>query len=93
MSSAPKFRIALSREALKYYTKVSTTTAHRLDICFAHLESEPLGGSNIKPLTGAAGKYRYKLGGLRVIYQVDIPGKIVSVIAILPRGQAYKHSN
>lgn len=36
------FRIALSKEALKYYNRVSVTTAARLDRCFASLESELL---------------------------------------------------
>ncbi len=44
MSKEPMFRIALSREALKYYNRVSVVTAARLDKCFASLESDPLKG-------------------------------------------------
>ena len=33
MSKEQKFKVALSREALKYYDKVSTSTAERLDKC------------------------------------------------------------
>ena len=84
------FRIALSKEALKYYNRVSEVTAARLDKCFASLESEPLKGSNIKSLKGLAGKYRYRIGNLRVIYEVDHANSTVYVVAILPRGQAYK---
>ncbi len=84
------FRIALSKEALKYYEKVSVTTATRLDRCFASLESNPLKGSNIKTLKGIRGKYRYRIGNIRVIYEVDHTNSTVYVIAILPRGQAYK---
>lgn len=93
MSNEPTFKIALSKEALKYYNKVSANTAGKLDRCFASLESEPIQGSNIKPLKGFAGKYRYRVGNLRVIYNINIIDKIVYVLAILPRGQAYKHSN
>jgi len=84
------FRIALSKEALKYYNKVSIVTAARLDKCFASLESDPHKGSNIKPLRVMTGRYRYRVGNLRVIYKVDSDNKMVYVIAILPRGQAYK---
>lgn len=90
MSNEQKFKIALSREALKYYKKVSTTTAERLDKCFTNLESEPIKGTNIKPLREMAGKYRYRVGNLRVIYEIDLSKRIVNVLAILPRGQAYK---
>ena len=93
MSNAPNFKIALSKEALKYYNKVSVNTAAKLDKCFAFLESEPIQGSNIKPLKGLSGKYRYRVGSLRVIYEVSVLDKIVYVIAIIPRGQAYKNSN
>ena len=93
MSNVPIFKIALSKEALKYYKKVSINTAAKLDKCFVSLESEPIQGSNIKPLSGLAGKYRYRVGNLRVIYEVNIVDKIVYIMAILPRGQAYKHSN
>ena len=44
MSSEQMFKVALSKEAVKYYNKVSTNTAARLDRCFTKLESEPLSG-------------------------------------------------
>jgi mRNA interferase RelE/StbE len=84
------FKIALSKEALKYYNKVSLSTASRLDKCFAVLEQEPFKGSNVKYLKGIAGKYRYRIGNIRVIYEVDNTEGTVYVLAILPRGQAYK---
>ncbi len=90
MLSEQKFRIALSREALKYYNKVSTNTAERLDRCLGNLESNPIQGQNIKPLQGIADKFRYRVGNLRVIYELDLSEKTVYIIAILPRGQAYK---
>ena len=84
------FKIALSREALKYYNKVSVSTTARLDRCFVNLESDPLKGSNIKSLKGLPGKYRYRIGNLRVIYEVNHASSVVYVLAILPRGQAYR---
>ena len=93
MSNERTFRVALSREALKYYRKVSTNTAVKLDKCFANLESGPFHGSNIRLLRGMPEKYRYRAGNLRIVYEVDIPQKVVYVIAILPRSQAYKRSN
>ena len=61
MSSEQMYKVALSREAVKYYNKVSTNTAVRLDKCFANLESDPFGGANTKALHGIGGKYRYRI--------------------------------
>lgn len=90
MSSEPSFRVALSKEAFKYYSKVSVTTARRLDRCFAALESDPTKGANIRPLQEMAGRYRYRIGGLRIVYSLDLTERVVYVLAILPRGQAYR---
>ena len=54
------------------------------------MESDPLGNPNVKPLAGKAGKYRYRVGGLRIIYEIDLAQRVVYVMAILPRGQACK---
>jgi mRNA interferase RelE/StbE len=84
------YRVALSKEALKYYSRVTVATAARLDKCFTNLETDPLKGSNIKSLKGMARKFRYRVGNMRVIYEVDRVNNIVYVLVILPRGQAYK---
>ena len=84
------FKIALSKEALKYYNKVGKNTASRLDKSFTALETEPLRNPNSKPLKAMGETLRFRTGDLRIIYQVDIKDKIVYILAILPRGQAYK---
>jgi mRNA interferase RelE/StbE len=89
MSNEPRFRVALSKDALKYYQKVDAGTAARLDRCFANLEQDPFGSGDIKPLKAMKGKYRYRVGRLRVIYGVILEERVVRVFAILPRGEAY----
>ncbi|MCL0094571.1 type II toxin-antitoxin system RelE/ParE family toxin [Dehalococcoidales bacterium] len=89
MSSEQQFRVALSQNALKYYQKVDTDTAARLDHCFKSLEQNPFGRGDIKPLRGIEGRYRYRVGKLRVIYGVDLEERVVKIFAIQPRGKAY----
>jgi mRNA interferase RelE/StbE len=84
------YKIVIAREAVKYYQKVSTSTAARLDKCFAGLENEPFTGPNIKSLKGMKDIYRYRVGDLRVLFEPNSKTKIVYILAILPRGQAYK---
>ena len=84
------YEVRLSHRALKYYNRVDSSTARRLNQCFQYLERNPFGGGDIKPLEGMRGVYRFRIGNLRVVYQVDVARRVVEVNAILPRGEAYK---
>lgn len=83
------FEVRLSRRARRYYERVSTDTARRLDRAFESLEVNPFGAGDIKPLRGMPGTYRLRVGDLRIIYEVDRQARVVNVLSILPRGEAY----
>ena len=89
MSNERKFRIALSKDALKCYRSLDVNTAARLDRCFKILVEDPFSGGDIKHLKGVKGRYRYRVGKLRVIYGVDLEERIVKMFVILPRGEVY----
>ncbi len=87
-----KYELVLSDPANKYYQRVDQKMARRLNQCFTDLEINPFDFKNydLKPLHGKyAGKLRLRLGGLRIIYEVDKANCMVYLIAIRPRGQAY----
>lgn len=84
------YEIRLSHRARRYYERVSANSARRLNQCFEALVKDPLGGGDIKLVKGMRGMYRFRVGNLRVIYEVDVKQRIVRVNAILPRGEAYK---
>lgn len=85
------FEVYLSREAEKIYLKAHPKTTRLLDNCFRNLEQFPLFGPNIKRLKGKLeGSYRYQVGGMRVIYNVDIETKKVFIETIGARGDIYK---
>ncbi len=47
-------------------------------------------GDTIKPLSGdLKGKWRYRVGEYRLIYQPDDGAHIVFLLAVFPRGEAY----
>jgi mRNA interferase RelE/StbE len=51
----------------------------------------PLSGPNIKRLHGKLeGNYRYAVGALRIIYEVDAKNKVVRIKSIGSRGDVYK---
>lgn len=90
MGKKEAWEIILTRPAEKAYVRSVRTMKMRRESCFADLEKDPLYGHSIKPLVGKLkGLYRYRIGDLRVIYRLIRESKIVEIIAILPRGNAY----
>lgn len=85
------YEIILSREAEKYYQKQDKDTKRRLNKCIDHLSQEPFSGLNIKRLHGELeGKYRYKVGGIRIVYEIESKNMTVKIKAIRSRGDIYK---
>ena len=85
------FEVYLSKEAEKTYLKADHKKTKLLDNCFEHLEKSPLFGPNIKRLKGPLeGNFRYRTGGTRVIYTVDLETKKVYIETIGSRGDVYK---
>jgi len=85
------FEILVSHEADKYYKRQGRDTKRRINNCIDNLSQEPLLGPHIKKLHGELeGKYRYEVGGIRIVYEVNIKGKIVEIKAIRGRGDVYK---
>ena len=85
------FEVYLSHEAEKIYVKASPKTTRLLDNCFGNLEQSSLFQPNVKRLKGKLeGSYRYQVGGMSVIYNVDTETKKVFVETIGARGDIYK---
>ena len=85
------YEVFISHEAEKYYKKQDKDTKRRLNKCIDNLRSEPFLGLHIKRLHGELeGKYRYEVGGLRIVYEVNTKNKTVEIKAIKSRGDVYK---
>ena len=55
------------------------------------MSKNPFEGPHIRKLKGRLeGKFRYDIGGLRIIYEIDIDTKTIYVETIGPRGDIYK---
>jgi len=86
-----KFKVLLQAQPEKYFRKTDGKTAKGLETCFRHLEENPVFlPGRIKRLKGYDRLYRYRLGNLRVIYEINLEAGVVGVVAILPRGDVYK---
>ncbi|GBD95674.1 MAG TPA: type II toxin-antitoxin system RelE/ParE family toxin [Nitrospirae bacterium] len=85
------YDVFISHEAEKYYRKQSKDTKRRLNKCIDTLSLEPLSNPHIKKLHGKLeGKYRYKMGSFRIIYEVNIKSRTVEIKSIKGRGDVYK---
>lgn len=87
------FKVELSDDAGKYYEKAGRSTQERLDKALDAIAKDPFDVQhrNIQPLHGPfKGLWRYRLGNLRIVYQVDAEAGIVWIAAIRPRGEVYK---
>ena len=85
------YEVILADRAADYYEALPLPTQKRINKAIDSLEIKPLSGSQIKKLSGKLkGLYRYRLGKLRIIYQVLESDRKVLVAEIGPRGDVYK---
>lgn len=85
------FEVILSPGALQFYGHADQPLAHKLARCFLQLEQNPHRHNNIKRLSGKfAGRFRYRVGDWRVLYQIDDRAKQVHVLLIAHRGDVYE---
>ena len=83
------YEVRLARRAFNYYERVDRDTARRLEQCFDDLSQNPFTPGVVRPIRGRRGLYRYRVGGLRVIFSVERRERVVTVIAIGPRGDIF----
>jgi len=85
------YKLSIHRKASKYYQTVDDNTAEKINRVLEEVGGNPFMGTDIKKLHGRlAGKYRVRVGELRIIYTVDEANGIIMIEAIGPRGAVYK---
>ena len=84
------YRVVLSEIAARFYEAAQAALAVRLDRCFATIGADPRRHPNIKALRGAlSGAWRFRLGDYRIVYQIDDARRLVTVMVIAHRREAY----
>jgi mRNA interferase RelE/StbE len=84
------YRVALSREAEKILDRIDRATEQRLRTRLRELEANPFDPRISKLLTQARGQRSSRVGGWRIIFDVNQAEGTVAVSSIRPRGQAYR---
>ena len=84
------FEVEYSRAARRRLRRVPENVAHTIIGKIKGLALDPYAANNnVSPLTAADG-YRLRIGHWRVLYSLDTVAHVLTVAAILPRGEAYR---
>lgn len=95
-ANLPDFRIFETEEFAKQIKKLSSSAADflrkKLDgYIYPQLKKEPFWGNNIKKLKGySPDTWRYRIGKYRLFYIVDQKERIVFVLTVDDRKDAYR---
>ncbi len=85
------YEVRLSREALKTLDRMDSKLEKRIRSRLHELSDDPLDPRLSKPLTDMEGLRSSRVGGWRILYTIDNSANAVIVLAVRPRGQAYRH--
>lgn len=84
------YELKIKRQAIKALRRMPHRNARRirraLDVLAENPESSYL---DVVPLAGRLG-FRLRVGGIRIIFERDDEARVIDVLRIVPRGQAYK---
>ena len=86
------YRVILHRKAQRYYKRQRKDVKNRLNEAIEDLRTRenPRSGTHVGKLKGKLeGKYRYRVGNLRIIYEVHDEGRIIRIATIDGRGDVY----
>lgn len=84
------YEIQLARNANNYLEKLDAKTQERFAVLFEQLAESPLQHS--KQLSGLGGRRSARVGGWRIIFQVDSTKRVIFVSDVGPRGQIYRET-
>lgn len=84
------YEIRLYREAIKALDRMDRKTEERIRRRLRELADNPTAQRLSKPLKGMEGLRSSRVGEWRILYVVDELNMAVAVLAVRPRGQAYR---
>lgn len=82
------YQLSLRPRAHKEFLDLPTEVAHKIHDAIQLFQANPRPRQSIK-LSGGQG-YRLRVGDYRILYEIDDPGKMVTVYRIKHRREAYR---
>jgi mRNA interferase RelE/StbE len=85
------YKAILHKDAIKFYKRADTNLRKRINSAIEVVVQNPRYHIHIKKLRGdLSNMYRYRLGDIRMIYEIHEGIKTVRIKGIEQRGSAYK---
>ena len=84
------YQAKLSREAVKRLERLDQATYARIERRLYELKANPYDPRISKPLKGSEGMHSSRVGAWRIVYTIHETAKTIYVVAIRPRGEAYR---
>ena len=84
------FELIVANPAKKRLQRLDRALQRRLVARFDQLCADPLSSPLSDWVEGAPGLRRTRVGGWRILFTVNTERKVVEVLAIRPRGEAYR---
>ena len=84
------YRVVLRPKALAAFRDLDRRMRARVRRTLQQLAEHPRHAGTRK-LSGRERIYRARVGGLRVLYRIEDADRVVDILWIGPRGQAYRH--
>ncbi len=87
MTAERPHRVELSRQALRSFERLGPSDRTRVTRALDGLERDPRpSGKLVKALSGTRDSFlRYRIGDLRLMYEVDDPERLVLVVGLVHR--------
>ncbi len=87
-----EWHLEVSHEAEKALLRQNQHLRLRLRNAVDRLQSDPMpsSGYDIQPVKGHPGMWRLRVGDWRILYTVDENTHVIYIVAVHPRGQAYR---
>jgi mRNA interferase RelE/StbE len=83
------FKICLTSSVQKYISKLDQPTRERFKKKLAEVENDPFNTANSEPLQGES-RRKARVGGYRLLLEVDVANQVILVSSVGPRGQIYR---
>jgi len=85
------YKIILHRNAERFYGKADDDARKKVNKAISNISTSPYYGIHIKKLQGELSKmYRYRIGDIRILYEIHEDIKTVRIKVIEQRGKAYR---
>jgi len=87
-------KIVLHKNAVRFYENADATTRERISEALDIISKNPRYHTHIKKLKGELKHmYRFRIGGLRILYEIEEDIQTVRIKTIETRGSAYKKTS